>query len=69
MPSSSRTGGRTCTHLGVDVEGPRDGGALLLPSDQAHAPLANQRRVPIGKGLDVHAAPTKGFGRSKSARR
>ena len=24
MPSSSRTGGRTCTHLGDDKEGPRE---------------------------------------------
>ena len=24
MPSSSRTGGRTCTHTGVDEEGPRE---------------------------------------------
>ena len=37
---------------GIDEEGPRDGDALLLPSAQAHAPLANQRRLPIGKGLD-----------------
>ena len=30
---------------GIDEEGPRDGDALLLPSAQAHAPLANQRCV------------------------
>jgi len=67
VSSSSRTGGRTCTHPGVDKEGPRDGDALLLPSAQAHAPLANQRRVPIGEGLDEPAAPKKSFKRSKSA--
>jgi len=53
--SSSRTGGRTFTHPGVDGEVPRDGGALLLPSAQVYAPLANQRRVPIGEGLDEPA--------------
>ena len=52
MPLSSHTGGRTCTHPGVDEEGPRDGDALLLPSAQAHVPLANQRRLLISEGLD-----------------
>ena len=61
------TGGRTCTHPGVDEEVPYNGDALLLPSAQAHVPLANKRRVPIGEGLDEPAAPTKGFERSKSA--
>ena len=31
VPPSSRTGRSTCTHPGVDEEGPRDGDALLLP--------------------------------------
>ena len=52
VSSTSRVGGRTCTHPAVDKEGPRDGDALLLPSAQAHALLATKRRVPIGQGLD-----------------
>ena len=62
VPSSSRTGGRTYTHPGVDED------ALLLPSVQAHAPLANQHRLPIWEGLlptparaEEHLAVKPGF--------
>ena len=39
-------------HAWVHEEGARDGDALLLAAAQPHAPLADERLVTLGKGLD-----------------